>query len=64
MIRYIGRVLYALEPGTAGRVAWSTAVFPTLATLVGLAEDSLFRSFSGEQRRGLLEDQSAQTAVG
>jgi hypothetical protein len=35
-------VLYDLAQGTADGISWSTAVFPTLARLAGLADDSLF----------------------
>jgi hypothetical protein len=50
-------VFYALEPGTADRVSWSTAVFPTLASLAGLDEDSLFSRLPAGRRQALLEDQ-------
>ena len=56
-------VVYALEPDVAERVRWSTAVFPTLASLEGLEVDGLFAMRSAEQRRALLEDQTAQTAL-
>jgi hypothetical protein len=54
-------VLYALEPGTADGVSWSTAVFPTLASLAGLDEDSLFSQLPAGRRQARLEDQSPQT---
>ncbi len=56
-------VLYALEPETAVRVSWSTAIFPTLASLASLAEDDLFLRLPIKRRQGLLEDQSQQTPV-
>ena len=56
-------VLFALEPGTVGRLSWSTAGFPTLASLDGLAEDQLFASLETRVQQQLLDDESAQTAV-
>jgi hypothetical protein len=50
-------VLYALEPETAVRVSWSTAIFPTLASLASLAEDDLFLRLPIKRQQGLLEDQ-------
>ena len=56
-------VLYALDPEIANRVSWSTANFPTLASLASLAGDDLFSRLPIERQRELLEDQSQQTPV-
>ncbi len=56
-------VLYALDPEIANRVSWSTANFPTLASLASLAGDDLFSRLPIDRQRELLEDQSPQTPV-
>jgi hypothetical protein len=48
---------------TAEQLGWSKAGFPTLTDVAPLAGDALFRVLRDEQRRQLLHDDSAQTAV-
>ena len=52
-----------LESVTWEQLQWSKAGFPTLTDVVSLASDAVFRVLRDEQRRQLLHDESAQTAV-
>ena len=52
-----------LESATWGQLGWSRAGFPTLTDIAPLAGDAVFRVLKDEQRRQLLHDESAQTAV-
>ena len=56
-------VMSLLDPATSERLTWSTAGFPTLADLGPLLSDPMFQVLDTEQRRQLLHDESAQTAV-
>ncbi len=56
-------VTFQLEPETVWKLQWSTAGYPTLAEISLLSEDALFSLMGNSQRRGLLEDESTQTAV-